>query len=339
MTESAIDLTKYRHAANEAASVLDTGLRGRVLEPSPPAVNDEFLADDPPNVAVDTAADKTVSLSVDNQNGSTGLTWESVVADQPDLAPWAAERWLAGFKPLDPVPTGLVRSRLALHRLATYVIAPARHQANGKFGLRWTLGGFGTPFFGDDMQVRVHDDLLVVQEADGTRHAPISSLAAAAQVIGSTIDSETAAEHDSPAIGDINEDLAIDKMVTRFLDRWWGMATAALERIRAESASIDPSRVQLWPGHFDPAIEMGDENRRASYGASPGDATSDEPYIYVSAWWPDRLDLAPNPYWNADGFVGAVKPYSELVSAADPVATAADFYRTGRQLLAEAADL
>ena len=35
-----------------------------------------------------------------------------------------------------------------------------------------------------------------------------------------------------------------------------------------------------------PAIEIGDENHRGSYGASPGDDAIPEPYLYVSVWWP-----------------------------------------------------
>nr|MCH9804092.1 hypothetical protein [bacterium] len=63
------------------------------------------------------------------------------------------ERWLGGVRSLPAAPASLVDTRVALHRLAAYVIAPVRHRANGKFGLRWTLGGFGTPFFGDNRQI------------------------------------------------------------------------------------------------------------------------------------------------------------------------------------------
>jgi hypothetical protein len=53
---------------------------------------------------------------------------------------------------------------------------------------------------------------------------------------------------------------------------WFGFATHVLERFRTSGAE-EMSRVQLWPEHFDPAVEAGsaDRGQRASYGASPGD--------------------------------------------------------------------
>ncbi len=325
-------MAEVRNAAGEARKALaDAGVgdraAGRVLEPSPPAVDDgDFYADDPVNAEVDG------SPIVAPHSGD--LDWARVVADHPSLASWTAERWLAGPGVLPPPPDGLVACRIALHRLATYVIAPARHAVTGKFGLRWTLGGFGTPFFGDDVQIRVEGDQLIVQESDSVRAAPITSLSAAAEFIGSAIDGETAAEHDSPALGDVDADLGVRPEVTSFLGNWWGLGTAALETVRADNESVDSSRVQMWPGHFDPAIEVGDEDRRGSYGASPGDDTSDEPYLYVSVWWPDRLNIeTDDAYWNAEGFVGARMGLAELAATDDPVATAADFFRSGRDRL------
>ncbi len=320
-------MVTVRNAAAEASSILGDGTAGRVLEPSPPAIDDgQFYADDPVNAPVDAA--RVVSFIGGDR------TWHDEVAERPDLEGWAAERWLAGSRRLPPLPEGLVAARTDLHRLATYVVAPARHRANGKFGLRWTLGGFGTPFFGDDVQIRVAGDELIVQEGDSVRSTPITTLAAAAAFIGGEIDPKTAAEHDSPPVGDVDTDLGVSAAVTDFLGSWWGLGTAALEQLRADEHSVDPSRVQLWPGHFDPAIEAGDEDRRASYGASPGDATSDEPYLYVSVWWPDRLSLdTADSYWNADGFVGARLSYADLVTADDQVAAAVEFYRAGRDRL------
>lgn len=326
-------MTERRDAAAEAEGVLGEGFAGRVLEPSPPAINDgEFFADDPVNAPI-SGPD---GLQIVAPAGGD-LSWHEVVADRPDLAGWAAERWLAGPRALRPIPPGLVEQRVALHRLATYVVAPARHRANGKFGLRWTRGGFGTPFFGDDVQIRVEGDQLVMQERDRARATAITSLSAAAEFIGGEIDAETAAEHDSPEVGDTEADLGVSVVVTAFLDAWWGMGTAALEQLRADEASVEASRVQMWPGHFDPAIEVGDEDRRASYGASPGDGGSDQPYLYVSVWWPDRLQLeADDPFWNAEAYTGATMPFATLAAADDPVVTALDFYRRGRDRLAAA---
>ncbi len=240
---------------------------------------------------------------------------------------------------LGDLPEGLVAQRDALHRLATYVIGPARYQQTERFGLRATEGGFGTPEFGEPpMRVRVTKNELVVEQDGNVRTAPITSLQAAAEFIGSTVDLETAAEHDSPPPGDLGTDLGVTEAVVDTLAAWWALGTDALEQVRADDASVDASIVQLWPGHFDTAIEVGDENRRASYGASPGDGTSDEPYLYVSVWWPDRLAMDENSYWNADGFVGSRLTYSQLSQTDDPRQAAADFFRQGRDLLAASPD-
>lgn len=317
-----------RNAAQEASEVLGEGRGGRVLEPSPPAIDDgTFFADDPTRSPVPEA--KVVGPTV------ADMAWTDVVSTQPDLADWAAKRWLVS-SPLPAVPADLVPQREALHRLGTYVVAAARYEANGKFGLRWTLGGFGTPFFGDDKQVRVEGDQLVVQHGTSASATTITSLQAAADFIGSSIN-DVAAEHDSPPVGNTTADLGIDANVVGFLDRWWGLGTAALEQVRADTESVDPSRVQLWPGHFDPAMEVGDEDHRASVGASPGDASSDEPYLYISAWWPDRLTLpVDDPFWNATAFTGATLSYAKLLEADDPLAAAVSFFRQGRDRLTAA---
>ncbi len=64
----------------------------------------------------------------------------------------------------------------------------ARREVNGKIGLRWTLGGFGTPFFGDDEQVRVDGDALVHQRAGGCTADPLTTLRHAATVVGLDVD-------------------------------------------------------------------------------------------------------------------------------------------------------
>ncbi len=318
---SAISDTDPRVAARNARAeaIEHTGDAGAwVYEPSPPAITAEPFADDP--VATDNPID-----------------WAAWLAANPDNDAWAADRMLAGDRSLGSVPANLSSTRIALHRLATYVIAPARHGQNGKFGLRSTLHGFGTPFFGNDRQIRVVGDRLVDQIGDTARSTPITTLRAAASFLDVGIDTETAAEHDSPPVGDIDQELAVDAEASLFLGRWFAMAFAALEAVRADAASVDPSRPQLWPGHFDPAIEVGDEDHRGSYGASPGDDAIDEPYLYVSVWWPDRIGLdTSDARWNAPSFPGALLRLSDFggdASTFDPVEIATQFWSDTRDAL------
>lgn len=230
-------------------------------------------------------------------------------------------------------PETLAQTREALHRLAAYVIAPVRHRATGRFGLRSAPNGFGTPDF-DGRLVRVEGTELIDVAQGVERRHQISTLQAAAEFLGGSVDPETAAEHDSPAVGDVSEALSVDESASRLLGAWFEVSFAALERVAADETSIDASEAQLWPGHFDAAIEVGNEDHRASYGASPGDHSIDEPYLYLSIWYPDRIGVdASDAIWNAPAFTGSMLKLSDFPSDADPVAVAVDFWRSGRDAL------
>ncbi len=90
----------------------------------------------------------------------------------------------------------------------------------------------------------------------------------------------------------------------RFIGDWFGFAYSVLEELRARATRrAAPSRVQLWPEHFDAALELGDEaaGARAAYGCSPGDEHHPEPYLYVAPW----TARPTGELWNAQGFPGA----------------------------------
>jgi hypothetical protein len=227
---------------------------------------------------------------------------------------------------------------MALHRLAVYVLSPVRMAAIAKMALRQTRGGFGTPFFGpEDRQVRVEDGALVDQRGDHADVHPLTTLAAAAEAVGVTIDGSKPDEFDVPPPGDVDADLGTSPEVGAFVADWYGFAWRVLETVRAEVGAHDgPSRVQLWPEHFDPAFEAGDEaaGRRAGFGASPGDhhdGADPEPYLYVSVWARDQVP--DDAFWNAP--FGAKLPFAELVVAPDQEAAALGFFRTARRLLTE----
>ncbi|HYT39260.1 MAG TPA: hypothetical protein VEN99_07110, partial [Acidimicrobiia bacterium] len=77
---------------------------------------------------------------------------------------------------LEPLPDGYVETREALRRLAVYVISPARKAVEGRIGLRATPGGFGTPIFGVDHQLRVEGASLVRRRGPSVESAGITSL-------------------------------------------------------------------------------------------------------------------------------------------------------------------
>ena len=299
-----------RNARQQALDRLDGRYEVRVLEPSPPAVDEEPWFADDPTARGDVPDGRELVSPV-----STGdRLWDDLAADDAELAAWCAERWLGAYRRLEAPPRSLPATRLALHRLAEHVLTPARQRANGKIALRYVAGGFGTPFFGDDAQVRVEGAELVVDSPGGERRAPIGSLAAGAEHVGIAL-----------AVDD--EQLEVDEAASRFLGDWYGFTTSVLEQLRAEAGpELEASRVQLWTEHFDLAVELGakDAGARAGYGGSPGDERHSEPYLYVVPWEASR---ASGEEWNAAGYPGAELSFAELLAAPDQRAAAVDFFR------------
>lgn len=242
---------------------------------------------------------------------------------------------------LQPPPAALADTRQSLHRLAAYVIAPVRHRATGRFGLRHAPGGFTTPPFPQqgERRIRAEGATLVDEHGNTTRSTPITSLRAAADWLEAAIDPTTAAESDTTPLGDPDAPLAVDEAAARWLGAWYGMAFTALEALRADPAAVNPSEAQLWPGHFDAAIEAGDDDHRASYGASPGDGPDGRPYLYVSVWWPDRLGLKrptsplDGSFWNAVTFTGRQLALADFPAGADPTEVATRFFADARAAL------
>jgi hypothetical protein len=325
---------RARDARTEASDAL-SGSAVRLLEPSPPADTDDpqYLADDPPNRAAPGESGPPVSAVV----GSGRRPWNEVVEDQPDLEPFALDRWLGPWRRLPAsVPERYHETRMALHRVALYVLSDARMDAIGKMALRHTYRGFGTPFFGpDDRQIRVEGLDLVDQRGSTASAWPITTLADAADRIGVEIDRSKPDTFDVPDPGDPDAPLPIDAEAAAFLADWYGFGWSVLEQVRSDTdPDLDPTRPQLWPEHFDPALEAGDEaaGRRSGFGASPGDhhdGADPEPYLYLSLW--SRDDVDDDDFWNAP--FGAKLPYAELAAADDQRATAIDFFSRGRSLL------
>ena len=110
-----------------------------------------------------------------------GKPWSSTDGAALD---YARHHWLDGLRRLRPLPEGFAETRGALHQIAYFALAPKRHAAIGKMGLRYTRGGFGTPFFGDDEQVRVEDGTLAYQKEHTIRATAITTVAAATSFLG-----------------------------------------------------------------------------------------------------------------------------------------------------------
>ncbi|MEW6582564.1 MAG: hypothetical protein AB1416_07380 [Actinomycetota bacterium] len=232
---------------------------------------------------------------------------------------------------IGPLPRGYAATREALHRLAVYVVSPARRLVNGEITLVATPGGFGTPPFGDPARrVRVDGADIVVELGEVEARQPVTSLAAAAALAGIAPDVGQEELFDVPLHGDLDAPLGVDPAAVAAFAGWCAFAFDVLGEVRREARPEDVAGdVLMWPEHFDVAVEMGSEaaGLRGTYGASPGDAASAEPYLYVTVWAGPPDDA----FWNAEGFRGAWRRHGELLASGDPRAAALAFFRSARR--------
>jgi len=314
---------KARNARDEATALLPAGHEARVLEPSSPANTDpDWFADDPTDPA---GATGTIITPIPGE----GIPWTELADGRSDFAAYAADHWVGSYRRLEELPAGYAAGRDALHQIAFFAVAPKRYAATGKLALRYTYRGFGTPFFGEDEQVRVEGDVLIHQLGARVHSTQISTLQTAADFLRIPYREVWFDGFRDPLLSvGANGPLVVDSTVTDAIGDWFGFAASVLEEARRAPHGAEVSRVQLWPEHFDLAFEMGsaDEGRRASYGASPGDDAHPEPYLYVAAWGQiDRSDT----YWNDTTFNGAGLTYRDLLAADDQRGAALAFLRRG----------
>jgi hypothetical protein len=230
---------------------------------------------------------------------------------------------------LEPLPDSFGATRAGMHALAEHVLAPARQRADGHIGLVPTPGGFGTPTFGDGERVRVDGVELVHERPGTTTRVRITTIGAAAQFVG--IPAGALADVYKPTTPCTPDDpLAVDADAANVLAAWFALGESLLDELRDTYAAHEPTTATLWPEHFDLACAVGDAGggTRANYGASPGDGTIPQPYLYVGPWDASRRSgkLATQPW-------GAAITYEELRAAGDAKGVGMDFFLEGAALL------
>ncbi len=238
---------------------------------------------------------------------------------------------VAGLLP--PLPDSHVATRDALQRVAVHVLARRRHALTGKFGLRATPGGIGTPAAGPDHEVVRTDGAWLVRERTGPTSSTqvldlrSASLADAAALVEVDLDADFSVGADTPPVGDVDVPLALDPGAVEVLAAWYAFGWQVLDAAVASAGpTAEASVTQLWPEHFDAGCDLAAApGRRTNLGASPGDVDHPEPYLYVGPWDPERPGDAG--YWNRP--FGALLGYAALQEAEDPPAFALDFLRTG----------
>jgi hypothetical protein len=240
-------------------------------------------------------------------------------------------------------PAGLVAlppsygpTRDALQQVAVHVLARRRHQLAGRFGLRATPGGIGTPAAGPDAEVVRIAGTRLLRERTGSTSSVAgldlagATLAAAAELAEVDLLAAFSVGHDTPPVGDPAAPLAIADDGAAALAAWSALGWAVLDAVTGAVAVESPTSIQLWPEHFDAGCDVGVGGRRVNLGASPGDGFSAEPYLYIGPWEPDRP--GDPAFWNAP--FGAVVGYEELRRSPDPLGAGLGFLRRGIELLA-----
>jgi hypothetical protein len=235
---------------------------------------------------------------------------------------------------LSNLPPTLSRTRGELHRVAAHVLARARAQATGRFGLRVTVDGLGTPQFGESEEVlRLGAGLLLRERRAGdlaiTTAMPIAgrSLTELADFAAVDLRAPLSVGKDTPPLGDPEAPLDLDVEGVEAVTSWFQLGARALDRMLVRSG--ESSTMQLWPEHFDVAIDVATAGGRANLGASPGDGFHADPYLYVGPWEGERP--GDPDFWNAP--FGAVMGHAELRAASDPLDAATSFFDRGLDLL------
>ncbi|HET9094227.1 MAG TPA: hypothetical protein VFN36_03985 [Solirubrobacteraceae bacterium] len=225
-------------------------------------------------------------------------------------------------------------ARREIQRVATHILARARKAADGEISLRVGLTGLATPAFGADREVlRLAGGHLIRETRVGgelrSRAVRVvgRTLAELADFAAVDLDADVDFGHDAPGVGDRMSPLCFDEAAAEALLGWYQLGAKALDRVIIGAS--DPSVVQLWPEHFDVAIDLETASGRCNLGAAPPDTTSDQPYLYVGPH--GEVRTGDPAFWNA--------PFGALLSAervhrdGDPVAAAVSFFRYGLRLL------
>jgi hypothetical protein len=233
-------------------------------------------------------------------------------------------------------------TRKTLHRIANHVLARAQYSAAGQSGLRVTPAGFSTTTIRPDRERLRISGCTLMREAvatDETWTRTIDIDGSTLAELGAFADVDLAGDYrsgtDMPPIGDIHEPIALHGESARLIADWYAVVAEALDRVMHSAPAFGaPSLVQLWPEHFDAALDMAFDpesptERRVNMGGSPGDGFHAAPYLYVGPWTSDRPGDAA--FWNAP--FGAVAGYDEIASSPDPVDAAHTFLLGGLQRL------
>ena len=110
------------------------------------------------------------------------------------------------------------------------------------------------------------------------------------------------------------------------LCHWYANAHHVIQSVSGLWKEASP--IRCWPHYFDIATLVSlklPQNQGAmgsvGCGMSPGDASYEEPYFYVTVWpylEQENLENLPVGKWHTEGFVGAILTISDLLTSSSP---------------------
>ena len=223
-----------------------------------------------------------------------------------------------------PLSNPLTATRESLHRVAEHVLSAALKRATGQIALRPGPGGVRTPVLPDGRVIALVDTRIVLERNGAVvQEAPVTTVGQAAEVAGVEAGFPWT-KHPPGTPFTPDEPLPLDQAATEQLAQWYQLGDRALCLLADEEALAGAGQAavpQIFPEHFDLAISID----RVNYGASPGDAAIDRPYLYVG---PYDGPPARDAFWNAP--FGAYLPMELAATPQDALA----FFRAGRDRLA-----
>lgn len=220
---------------------------------------------------------------------------------------------------LEPLPEGFAETRESLHALVCFVVGPARWARTGAIQLEPAGDAIATPPFDDGSRIVVRGDRLGWEPGADLRIATLEECAAFLDVTLTA---------DLPQIGtdlpplEPERPLRVDTAASFALAAWYSFGDLVLGDLRATLAPTDHlSAAHLWPEHFDLGVVVTPpDGRKVNVGVSPGDAFSEEPYLYVGPWDVGSLS---GPIRNAP--FGAIATRARLAAEDDPRVAAGRF--------------
>ncbi len=243
----------------------------------------------------------------------------------------------------DVPPQALADARLQAHHAAQLVSAPGTTLLPPAEDFSHTALAFdpsGLRLLGADLgdglraALRVPDLTLQIERAGQgaaelalAGHTPSEGLAwlqAELSRVRSDVDGLQLPEHDLPPhpVASGARFHVEEPAVMAELAAYFALAHGVLGEVAAGRRGPWPANpLCLWPHHFDLATLLTvDAQGGASVGVglSPGDASYDEPYFYVTPWpYPDAppdAPLAAGGRWHTSGWTGAVLTAGDLLA-------------------------